>query len=88
MDEAFYIEKLSDKSGNGWIKMVLDDELQALVSLSSLPHNWNTLVVSLSNSTLQGVLTLDIVKDSKEKSTRSSSRVRSPRLRVLWRNYQ
>ncbi|CAL9011600.1 unnamed protein product [Prunus brigantina] len=44
--------------------MVLDDELQALVLLSSLPDSWDTLVVSLSNSSPQGVLTLDIVKDS------------------------
>ncbi|CAL9016332.1 unnamed protein product, partial [Prunus brigantina] len=44
------------------MKMVLDDELQALVLLSSLPDSWDTLVVSLSNSAPQGVLTLDIVK--------------------------
>jgi hypothetical protein len=46
------------------MKMVLEDELQALLLLSSLPDNWDTLVVSLSNSAPQGVLTLDIVKDS------------------------
>lgn len=46
------------------MKMVLEDELQALLLLSSLPDNWDTLVVSLSNSIPQGVLTLDIVKDS------------------------
>ncbi|KAI5385208.1 hypothetical protein KIW84_071984 [Lathyrus oleraceus] len=38
--------------------------MQALLSLSSLPDNWDTLVVSLSNLAPQGVLTLDIVKDS------------------------
>ncbi|CAL8081528.1 unnamed protein product [Prunus armeniaca] len=46
------------------MKMVLDDELQALELLSSLPDSLDTLVVSLSNSAPQGVLTLDIVKDS------------------------
>lgn len=46
------------------MKMVLEDELQALLLLSSLPDSWDTLVVSLSNSAPQGVLTLDIVKDS------------------------
>ncbi|KAI5315217.1 hypothetical protein L3X38_044393 [Prunus dulcis] len=46
------------------MKMVLDDELQALVLLSSLPDSWDTLVVSLSNSAPQGVLTLDIVKEN------------------------
>lgn len=43
--------------------MVLDDELKALLSLNFLLDSWNTLVVSLSNSTPQCVLTLDIVKD-------------------------
>ena len=46
------------------MKMVHDDELQALLLLSSLPDNWDTLVVSLSNSAPQGVLTLNIVIDS------------------------
>ncbi|CAL9003904.1 unnamed protein product [Prunus brigantina] len=46
------------------MKMVLDDELPALVLLNFLPDSWDTLVVSLSNSAPQGVLTLDIVKDS------------------------
>jgi hypothetical protein len=31
------------------MKLVLDDEVQALLMLSSLPDNWETLVVSLSN---------------------------------------
>ena len=46
------------------MKMVIDDELQALMLLSYLPDSWDTLIVSLSNSAPQGVLTLDIVKDS------------------------
>ncbi|BBH02603.1 hypothetical protein Prudu_013229 [Prunus dulcis] len=46
------------------MQMVLDDGLQALVLLNSLPNSWDTLVVSLSNSAPQGVLTLNIVKDS------------------------
>ena len=33
------------------IDMKLDDELQALLLLSSLPESWDTLVVTLSNST-------------------------------------
>ncbi|XP_056165610.1 uncharacterized protein LOC130137702 [Syzygium oleosum] len=32
------------------MKMTLDDELQALLLLSSLPKSWDTLVVSVSNS--------------------------------------
>ena len=46
------------------MKLVLDDELQALLLLSSLPESWETLVVSLSNSAPDGALTLSQVKDS------------------------
>ena len=41
--------------------MSLDDELQALLLLSSLPESWETLVVSLSNSALDGVITMSQV---------------------------
>ena len=47
------------------MKIVLDDEFQALLLLSSLPDSWETLVVSLSNSVPSGKLTLDMVKDNK-----------------------
>lgn len=46
------------------MKMVLEYELQSLLLLNSLLDNCDTLVVSLNNSTLQDVITLDIVKDS------------------------
>ena len=46
------------------MKLVIDDELQALLFLSSLLDSWETLVVSLSNSALNGVLQLAMVKDS------------------------
>lgn len=46
------------------MKLVLEDELQALLLLSSLPESWETLVVSLSNSAPDGQLTLSQVKDS------------------------
>ena len=46
------------------MKITLDDELQALLLLSSLPDSWETLVVSLSNFALNGVLSLSMVKDS------------------------
>ncbi|CAN0846213.1 Retrovirus-related Pol polyprotein from transposon TNT 1-94 [Linum grandiflorum] len=46
------------------MKLALDDEVQALLLLSSLPDSWETLVVSLSNSAPNGKLTMDIVKDS------------------------
>ena len=46
------------------ILLIIDDELQALLLMSSLPNSWETLVVSLSNSAPNGVLQLAMVKDS------------------------
>ncbi|KAK9119320.1 hypothetical protein Scep_017413 [Stephania cephalantha] len=46
------------------IKIVFEDELHALLILSSLPESWETLVVSLSNSAPGGVLSLSMVRDS------------------------
>ena len=45
-------------------KMSLDDELHALLLLSSLPDSWETLVVSLSNSCQEDKLSLEAVKAS------------------------
>ena len=45
------------------MKLELDDEVQALLLLSSLPNTWETLVVSLSNSTPNGVITINMVKN-------------------------
>lgn len=39
------------------MKINIEDEVQALLLLSSMPHSWNTLAVSLSNSTPDGKLT-------------------------------
>ena len=44
------------------MKLELDDEVQTLLLLSSLPDNWETLVVSLSNSASNGVITVNMVK--------------------------
>jgi hypothetical protein len=46
------------------MKLALDDEVQALLLLSSLPDSWKTLVVSLSNSAPNGVITMGMVKDN------------------------
>ena len=46
------------------MKLVIDDELEALLLLSSLLDSWETLVVTLSNFALNGVLQLAMVKDS------------------------
>ena len=46
------------------MNLVIDDELQVLLLLSSLPDSWETLVVLPSNSTPNGMLQLAIVKDS------------------------
>ena len=45
------------------VDLQFDDEMQALLLLSSLPENWETLVVSLSNSALNGKLTTSMVID-------------------------
>ena len=46
------------------MKMNIDDEMQASLLLSSLPNSWETLVVIVSNSTPNGILTMESVKDS------------------------
>ena len=46
------------------MKIIFDDEVQALFLLSSLPDSWETLVISLSNSAPNGVVTMSMVKDS------------------------
>ena len=46
------------------MKLLIDNDLQVLLLLSSLPDSWETLIVSLSNSAPNGVLQLAIVKDS------------------------
>ena len=46
------------------VELQLGDEEQALLLLSSLPDNWETLVVSLSNSAPNGRLTMSMVKDA------------------------
>ena len=38
------------------MKLIIDDEVQALLPMSSLPDRWETLVVSLTNSAPNGVL--------------------------------
>ena len=42
----------------------IDDELQTLLLLSSLLESWDILVVTLSNSALDGKLSMDNVTDS------------------------
>ena len=46
------------------MKMVLDDELQALLILGPLPNSWKTLVVTVSNSACGGVLSTSQVTSS------------------------
>ncbi|ESQ46503.1 hypothetical protein EUTSA_v10000595mg, partial [Eutrema salsugineum] len=46
------------------VDMKVEDEMQALLLLSSLPESWDTLVVTLSNSAPEGKLTMDTVSDS------------------------
>ena len=46
------------------MKMNIDDEMQASLLLSALPDSWETLVVTVSNSTPNGILTMECVKDT------------------------
>lgn len=46
------------------MKLLLDDEVQTLLVLSSLPDSWKTLMVSLSNLASNSVMTMDMVKDN------------------------
>ncbi|GFZ11618.1 hypothetical protein Acr_23g0000030 [Actinidia rufa] len=46
------------------VELQFDDEMQALLLLSSLPESWETLVVSLSNSAPNGKLTTSMVMNA------------------------
>ena len=46
------------------MKMNIDDEMQASLLLSSLPDSWETLILTFSNFSLNGILTMESVKDS------------------------
>ena len=46
------------------VEMVIDDEMQALLLLSSLLDTWETVVVSVSNSIPDGVLSMNQVASS------------------------
>lgn len=46
------------------VDLKFDDEMQGLFLLSSLPDDWETLVVSLSNSAPDGKLTMNMVSDA------------------------
>ena len=56
------------------MKIILDDELQVLLLLSSLPDSWEILMVSVNNSASNEKLTLDIVTNRirNEESRRQS----------------
>ena len=59
------------------MKLELDDEVQALLLLSSLPDSWETLVVSLSNLVPNGLINVNMVKDNmlNEKARRKELRI-------------
>ena len=70
------VNKLFDMKRN------IDDEMQSSLLLSSLPDSWETLVVKVSNSTLNEILTIESVKDNllneearRKENVESSSRV-------------
>ena len=46
------------------MKLELDDKVHAFLLLNSLLDNWETLMISLSNSASNGVITVNMVKDN------------------------
>ncbi|KAF7127092.1 hypothetical protein RHSIM_Rhsim11G0033800 [Rhododendron simsii] len=61
------------------MKIVFDDEFQDLMFLSSLPENWETLVVAVSSSVLDGVVSMSQVTSSllnEEKRRKSTGSIR------------
>jgi len=66
-------------------KVKLGDEVQALILLGSLPDSWETLVVSLSNSTKEEEMSLALVKDSilSEEARRKEQGISSSESEVL-----
>ena len=65
------------------MKIVLDDELQALFLLSSLLDSWETLVVTISNSAPEGVISLDVIKESMFNIRRKEMDLRIHKLLLL-----
>ena len=63
------------------MKITFDDELQALLLLSSLPESWETLVVTVSNSAPDGVVTMSQVTSSllNEETRRNHQVLLTPR---------
>ena len=45
------------------LNLNLDDEIQTLLLFNSLLDNWETMVISINNLALNGVLTMDIAKE-------------------------
>ncbi|GKV50247.1 hypothetical protein SLEP1_g56959 [Rubroshorea leprosula] len=72
------------------IELAVDDEVRALILLSSLPDSWETLVVTLSNSTRDGEMTLQLVKDSifSEESRRKEQGIMSFEFEALVTEYR
>ena len=78
------------------MEIVLDDELLALLLLSSLPDSWETLVVSLSNFGPNGKFTFGMVKDSllneeirrKGNNSQNEALVMESRGRHMYKNSQ
>ena len=72
---------------NQWanMKVNFDDELQALLLMSSLSESWETLVVSLSNSNANGTISLEMVRSSllNEELRRKGSELKSVQTKAM-----
>ena len=74
------------------IKLELDDEVQSSFLMSSLPDSWETMVVSLSNSAPNGMITVNMVKysmfneEARKKELGISSNTKALVIEKRWRS--
>ena len=66
-----------------------DEEIQGLLLLGSLPDSWEILKTSLSNSTLDGVISMNLAKSSfLNEEMRRKSLGTSPHSNILVSEYR
>ena len=46
------------------MNLAFDDEIQGLCLLGTFPNSWETFRTSLSNSALNGIISIDLAKSS------------------------
>ena len=67
------------------MKMNIDDEMQASLFLNSLVDSWETLVVTINNSTPNRILNMESVKDSLLNEEAKSKEKGKKKVIFFWR---